>query len=58
MNGLGRGVIRLNGIELGYDSRMSLFNEFFHTMGTDDLRGTNCDSLKSVMMLDLLETHV
>jgi hypothetical protein len=28
----------MNGVELGYNSRMTFFEELFHMMGTDDLR--------------------
>jgi hypothetical protein len=30
----------MNGVELGYNSRMTFFEEFFHVMGTNDLRGS------------------
>jgi hypothetical protein len=29
----------LNGMELGNNARMTFFEEFFHSMGTDDLKG-------------------
>jgi hypothetical protein len=28
----------MNGVELGYNARMTFFEELFHVMGTDDLR--------------------
>jgi hypothetical protein len=29
----------LNGMELGNNARMTFFEDIFHSMGTDDLRG-------------------
>jgi hypothetical protein len=35
----------LNRMELGNNSRMEFFEEIFHSMGTNDLKGSYCDSL-------------
>jgi hypothetical protein len=34
-----------NGIELGNNVEMAFFEELFHSMGIDDLRGACCDAL-------------
>jgi hypothetical protein len=43
----------LYGMELVNNTRMILFEQLFHAMGTNDLRGTNGDSLE-LILLDLL----
>jgi hypothetical protein len=47
----------MNGVELGYNSRMNFFEEIFHAMGTDDLRGAYCDALELILFSLLLELH-
>jgi hypothetical protein len=47
----------LNRMELGNNARMTLFEEIFHSMGTDDLRGACCDSLEFILLFLLLELH-
>jgi hypothetical protein len=47
----------LNGVELGNDSKMTLFGDIFHYMGTDDLRGAYCDLLELILLSLLLELH-
>jgi hypothetical protein len=38
-------------------SRMTFFEEIFHAMGTDDLRGTCCDALELILLALLVELH-
>ena len=45
----------MNGVELVYNSQMTFFEDLFHVMGTDDLRGSCCDSLELVLLSLLLE---
>jgi hypothetical protein len=47
----------LNGIELGNNVRMAFFEELFHSMGTDDLRGACCDALELILLVILLKLH-
>jgi hypothetical protein len=47
----------MNGVELGYNSRMTFFEEIFHAMGTDDLRGACGDALELILLSLLLELH-
>jgi hypothetical protein len=47
----------LNGMELGNNSLMTFFEEIFHSMGTDDLRGACCDALELILLSLLLEFH-
>jgi hypothetical protein len=47
----------LNGIELGNNTRMTFFENIFHSMGTDDLRRTYCDSLDLILLSLPLELH-
>jgi hypothetical protein len=47
----------LNGVDLGNNSRMNLFEDLFHAIGTDDLRGAYCDSLELILLSLLLELH-
>jgi hypothetical protein len=47
----------LNSMELGNNSLMTFFEELFHSMGTDDLRGACCDALELIMVSLLLEFH-
>jgi hypothetical protein len=47
----------LNGMVLGNNTRMTLFENIFHSMGTDYLRGTCHDSLKLILLSLLLELH-
>jgi hypothetical protein len=48
----------MNGVDLGYNSQMTLFKEIFHAMGTDDLRGACGDALELIMFSLLLELQV
>jgi hypothetical protein len=49
--GMHRGCINnMNGVEMGNNARMTLFEEIFHAMGTDDLRGTCCDALELILL--------
>ena len=47
----------INGVELSYNSQMTSFEEIFHVMGIDDLRGACCDALELTMVSLLLELH-
>jgi hypothetical protein len=47
----------MNGMKLCNNSRMTFFEEIFHAMGTDDLRGTCCDSLELILLALLVELH-
>jgi hypothetical protein len=47
----------LNGMELGNNSRVTFFEELFHSMGTDDLRGAYNDALELIPLSLLLELH-
>jgi hypothetical protein len=47
----------MNGVDLGYNSRMTFFEEIFYAMGTDDLRGAYGDALELIMLSLLLELH-
>jgi hypothetical protein len=44
---------RVNKMELRNNARVSFLEDFFHVMGTDDLRRTMCDTLE-VIPLSLL----
>jgi hypothetical protein len=47
----------MNGVELGYNSKMTFFEDIFHAMGVDDLRGSCCDALELILLSLLLELH-
>jgi hypothetical protein len=47
----------LNGVDLGYNSLMIYFEDLFHAMGIDDLRGACCDALEPILLSRLLELH-
>jgi hypothetical protein len=47
----------LNGMELGYDTRMTFFEQFLHAMRTDDFRRTRSDSLKFMCVATLVKLH-
>jgi hypothetical protein len=47
----------MNGVELGYNSRMTFLEEIFHVMGTNDLWGARCDALELILLSLLLELH-
>ena len=47
----------VNGMELCNNVAITFFEEFFHAMGTDDLRGTWCDSLELILLPFLVELH-
>jgi hypothetical protein len=56
--GMHRGCLKcLNGMELRNNSKMTFSEEFFHSMGTDDLRGSYCDSLDIILLSLMLELH-
>jgi hypothetical protein len=46
-----------NGVDSGYNSRMTFFEEIFHAIGTGDLRGTCSDALELILLFLLLEFH-
>jgi hypothetical protein len=47
----------MNGVDLCYNSRMTFFEELFHAMGIDDLRGTCSDALELIFLSLLVELH-
>ena len=47
----------LNGMELCNNARMTFFDELFHAMGTDDIRGTDGDALELILLALLVEMH-
>jgi hypothetical protein len=47
----------LNGMELCNNARMTFFEQCFHPMGTDDLRGTDGDALELILLALLVELH-
>jgi hypothetical protein len=47
----------LYGVELGYDTRMTFFEKFFHAMRTDDFRRTRDDALKFMFVASLVKLH-
>jgi len=47
----------LNDMELCNNSRMTFFEEIFHVMGTNDLRGTDDDTLELILLDLLVELH-
>ena len=47
----------MNGVELGYNSRMTFLEEIFHAMGTDDLTGACRYALELIFVSLLLELH-
>ena len=47
----------LYGMELGNDTRMTFFEQFFHAMGTNDLRGTDDDALELILLALLVVLH-
>ena len=47
----------LNGMELGYDTRMTFFEQFLHAMRTDDFRRTRSDALKFMCVAALVKLH-
>jgi hypothetical protein len=56
--GMHKGCINnLNGVEFGNNSRMTLFEELFPSMGPDNLRGAYCDTLEIILLSLLLEFH-
>jgi hypothetical protein len=48
---------KLNGMELGNNAIITLFEEIFHAMGTEDLRRAYCDALELILLSLLLEFH-
>jgi hypothetical protein len=47
----------LYGVELGYDTRMTFFEQFFHAMRTNDFRRTRSDALKFMFVASLVKLH-
>jgi hypothetical protein len=47
----------MNGVELGDNSQITFFEDLFHAMGTDDLKGSCCDALELTLFSLLLELH-
>jgi hypothetical protein len=47
----------LNGMEFCNNAKMSFFEQIFHVMGTDDLRGTDDDALELILLALLVELH-
>jgi hypothetical protein len=47
----------MNGVDLGDNYRMTFFQELFHAMVTDDLRGDCCDALELIFLSRTLELH-
>jgi hypothetical protein len=47
----------LNEMDLGKNAQMKFFEEFFHLMGIDDLRGAYYDALELILLSLLLELH-
>jgi len=45
-----RCINNMNGVELVYNFRMTFFEEFFHAMGNDDLRGAYGDALELIVV--------
>jgi hypothetical protein len=47
----------LYGMELGNNTRMTFFEQLFHVMGTNDLRGTDDDDLELILLALLVKLH-
>jgi hypothetical protein len=47
----------LYGMELGNNARMTFFEQLFHAMGNNDLRGTNSDALELILLALLVKLH-
>jgi hypothetical protein len=47
----------LNGMELGYDTQMTFFEQFLHAMRTDEFRRTRSDALKFMCVAALVKLH-
>ena len=47
----------LNRMELGNNVGITFYEELFHSMGIDDLKGACCDSLEFILLSHLLELH-
>jgi hypothetical protein len=47
----------LNRMELSNDTGVVFFEELFHTMGTNDLRRTSCETLELIPLSFMLELH-
>jgi hypothetical protein len=50
-----RCINNMNGLELGYNSRMKFFEDVFHAMGTNALRGACFDALELILFSLMLE---
>jgi len=47
----------LYGTELGNNTQMTFFEQLFHAIGTNDLRGTDDDALELILLALLVELH-
>ena len=47
----------MNGVDFGYNSLMTFFEDLFHVMGTDDLKEACCDALELILLSLMLELH-
>jgi hypothetical protein len=47
----------LYGMELGNNAWMTFFEQLFHAMGTNDLRGTRNYALELILLAFLVELH-
>jgi hypothetical protein len=47
----------LYGMEFGNNTRMTFFEQIFHAMGTNYLRGTGGDALEIIFLALLVELH-
>ena len=47
----------MNGMDLCNNVGMTFFGDIFHVIGTDDLKGTCCDSLELLLLGFLFELH-
>jgi hypothetical protein len=53
------GIVRnLDDIELGDNVGVAFLQEFLHMVIDDIFQGTRCESLESMCMVILIETHV
>jgi hypothetical protein len=48
---------RMNRMELCNNTEVAFLEEFFHAMGTNDLRRTSCETLEVIPLSLLLELH-
>jgi hypothetical protein len=48
---------RLNRMELNNNTDVAFLKELFHSMGIDDLRRTNCETLEVIPLYLMFELH-